>query len=266
LTRVKSPGVTSGQPSRSHESGHQAIMVKDQTPGQSLFCFSLMLPGSYEQGLLAWQYVAGLSIFACDEYAVYSNKSEKVAPGVNSSIVKSDLKCKFGGEFKTALNTEIFMEVWSKLVGDGRYRFHDWTVKVDPDAVFFPARLRGSVQHIPEKPEGVYLNNCRRGMHGPFEVFSRNAVRAWARGSISCVRHFTRLCSGPCLWGEDMFIDQCLSKVLHVSRVDQFTLLIEDHCDPPTNWDDCRNPAAAAFHPFKTLSGYRGCANRAQQV
>jgi len=180
--------------------------------------------------------------------------------------VESDLKCKVGGEFKTALNTEIFMVVWSKVVGDGRYRLHDWTVKVDPDAVFFPARLRRNVQHISEKPEGVYVNNCRRGMHGPFEVFSRNAVRAWARGSIRCVQHFTRLCSGPCLWGEDMFIDQCLSKVLHVHRVNQFSLLVEDHCDPPKNWRDCRSSEAAAFHPFKTLSGYRGCAKRAQLI
>jgi len=107
------------------------------------------------------------------------------------------------------------------------------------------------------------LNNCRHGLHGPIEVFSRNAVRSWARGSPRCVKHFTKLCSGPCLWGEDMFIDQCLWKVLGVKRQDEFKLLVEDHCDPPEGWADCKNGSMASFHPFKSLSGYKGCVERA---
>lgn len=212
--------------------------------------------------MLAWQYEAGVSIFGCDEYAVYSSKAIKLATGVASMVVQSDLKCDRGGEFKTALNTDIFLAVWARVVGDGRYHIHDWTVKADADAVFFPARLRGVVVRQVERPGGVYINNCRLGMHGPLEVLSRNAVRAWARGSPRCVLHFTRLCAGPCMRGEDRFLDQCL-QVLGVDRHNEYGLLLEDQCSPPVDWQSCRNATVAGFHPFKSLEQYQGCVARA---
>jgi len=223
----------------------------------SLFCFALMQPHGYEKELLAMQHKQRASLFSCDEYAVLSNQHLQVAPGVNTSLVKSDLKCKKGGEFMTALNTDIFMAVWTKVIEQGRFMYHDWTVKVDPDSVFFPNRLRVAVAFHPEPPEGVYLNNCKFGMHGPIEVFSRKAVMAWAKGSAVCMQHFEKLCSGPCLWGEDMFIDQCLEKVLKVSRVDDWNLLSEPHCDS-TDWESCKN-GGITFHPFKSVKGYLKC-------
>merc|ERR1712194_954206 len=56
--------------------------------------------------------------------------------------VDSDLKCEKGGEFDTALNTDIFFEVWKKVVTGSNYANYDWTVKADPDAVFFPGHLK----------------------------------------------------------------------------------------------------------------------------
>jgi len=228
-------------------------------PRGSLYCFALMIPGSYEQGLLAMQHSGKVSIFGCEEYGVYSSQAIEVAPGVVASVVQSDLKCAYGGEFKTALNTEIFMAVWDKVESEGRFRLCDWTVKTDPDTVFFPDRLRGIVRALHEEPNGVYLNNCKFGFHGPLEVFSRNAVTQWARGKERCAVHFTKLCSGPCLWGEDMFIDQCLDKVLGVERAEEWDLLVEAHCAPPLDWAECRDGAKVSFHPFKTVEGYRAC-------
>merc|ERR1712232_222343 len=97
---------------------------------------------------------------------------------------------------------------------------------------------------------GVYLNNCRVGLHGPLEVMSRAAVHRWVLGTQGCVDHFTRLCSGPCKWGEDMFMDQCLKRVLKVRRDHDWSLLSEDHCYS-NDWAACRN-GNVAFHPFKT--------------
>jgi hypothetical protein len=229
-----------------------------------------MLPFGYERDLLALQYREGLSIFGCDEYEVYSNMTLEVAPGdgvLTTVRVKSDLKCKKGGEFKTALNNDIFLAVWAKVISDGRYRFHDWTVKVDPDCVFFPARLRAIlVNHKDPGGQGMYLNNCKRGMHGPLEVLSRNAVLAWGKGQAHCTKHFTKLCSGPCLWGEDMFLDQCLQKVLKVKRDFDEHLLVEDHCDPPPDWYSCREASAVAFHPFKEPAGFRHCVRNASSI
>merc|ERR1712061_608461 len=62
-------------------------------PPGSLFCFSLMLPGSYEQELLSMQHREQVSIFVCDQYAIYSRERIELAPGVNTIIINSDLKC-----------------------------------------------------------------------------------------------------------------------------------------------------------------------------
>jgi len=205
-----------------------------------------------------------VSLFACDEFAVYSNVSVQLTRDVWTNAVPISLQCKYGGEFKTALNNDIFMAVWKKVVADGRYNFHDWTVKVDADSVFIPGRLRLLLADVKEQPRGVYLANCKLGLHGPLEVLSRMAVNVWYVGMPTCVQHFLSLCSGDCLWGEDMFIDQCLMKVLQVQRLRMFGMLIEDHCEPPRGWRSCTNTSAVAFHPFKIEAEYGQCLVRMQ--
>lgn len=271
LHRVYKVGVISGLPCRGTglQTATLALTVPtgptttpfagDFAPG-SLLCFELMQPSGYEKGLIEMQYSEGLSIFGCEEYAVYSSEVILIADGLMSRTVDSDLKCSYGGEFKTALNTQIFFAVWDKVIEDGRFRFHGWTVKVDPDCVFFPDRLRTVLRsHSVTDSKGVYLNNCRMGLHGPLEVFSREAIEVWHSGREQCLTYFTRLCSGDCFWGEDMFIDQCLDKVLKVQRDDEWQLLVEDHCDPPAGWQSCEDTSKVAFHPFKSNEGFRKC-------
>jgi len=222
-----------------------------------------MQPTGYEPTLVTMQYHQKASIFGCEEYALYSNRVLQIAPGIQTYVVNSSLKCKVGGEFKTALNLDIFLAVWEKVHQVGRFALHDWTIKVDPDCVFFPDRLHASLASLQGGNHAVYLNNCKFGMHGPLEVFSRKAVQAWSKGTRHCQDHFTKLCSGDCYWGEDLFIDQCLMKVLKIERISDYNLLAEDHCDPQEGWDTCRNESTVAFHPFKNEEGYRGCLNNA---
>lgn len=243
----------------------RALDVRDPQAGASLFCWSLVIPGSYEPAMIQMQYDHEASIFQCDEMAIYSNQALTVAPGVKSVVVDADLSCEYGGEFGTALNTDIFMKVWDVVIGGQRHKLHDWTAKVDPDAVFFPIRLRVLVSAYHERPEGVYLNNCDMGLHGPLEVFSRNAVNQWASGMPQCVAHFNELCSGPCKWGEDMFVDQCMDKVLHVHRQFDSRLLVEDHCNPPEGWRRCETSGYVAFHPFKSESEFLTCMSTSKQ-
>lgn len=232
-----------------------------------MYCYSLMMPESYEVELIKMQYAKHISIFDCDEWEVYSNQIIEIADGVTTGLVDSDLKCGKGGEFGTALNKEIFEAVWNSVARDKRFLEHPWTVKVDPDCVFFPAELQLVLQRYPEDPEeGQYLNNCQFGMHGPVEVFSRNAARAWHNGVQECEDYFDEQCSGDCLWGEDMFIDQCLLRVLHAQRLDEFGYMIEDHCDPPDDWESCRNTSVAAIHPFKDQDSYMDCWNSAEEA
>jgi hypothetical protein len=214
---------------------------------------------------LEYVYRQKTHVFTCEEYAVYSNGEYQVAPAVHTIKVDSDLRCSFGGEFGTALNTPIFFAVWDKVIEGGRFRKHDWTVKTDPDCVFFPDRLRGIVGKYRDYQGGSYLNNCPRGLHGPLEVFGKRAIENWANGRGACVQHFEQLCGGDCQWGEDIFIDQCL-QFLGAYRIDDFAQLIEDHCDPPANWESCADDRKyiAAFHPFKTPDAYAACWDTAQ--
>jgi len=223
----------------------------------SLFCFALMQPRGYERELIALQHRKRWSLFDCDEYQVVSNESMQLAPGLRTVAITSDLKCEKGGEFGTALNNDIFALVWKQVIDGGRYKYNDWTVKVDPDCAFFPQRLRVAVAFHPDTYHGIYLNNCKFGLHGPLEILSGAAMDIWSAGYERCRLHFNEVCSGPCLWGEDMFFDQCMLKVLQVHRSDDWNLLSEPHCDNP-GWEKCSDHKVA-FHPFKTTSKYEEC-------
>jgi hypothetical protein len=257
------------------ESGDRSLLLLPQvgrpmlTPepaDTSMLCLSLVTPWTDEKKLIAGQFEGGRGIFDCDEYAVYSSEELDLAPGLRSRKIDSDLVCEKGGELGTWLNTDIFLALWAKVLDEGRFTMHAWTAKVDADAVFLPNRLRRLLMRHSEDPQGVYLNNCKLGMQGPLEVFSRNALQALSRGKELCLQHFARLCSGPCKWGEDTFLDQCLSKVLNVTRGFERALLQEERCDPPPGWQACTAPGIAAFHPFKTVQGYRDCLDSANAV
>jgi hypothetical protein len=215
----------------------------------------------YEKSLIEWQFEKKVSIFACDGYAVYSSEEINITDQLVTAKVDSDLQCEKGGEFGTALNVDIFFEVWKKVVNDVDYADFDWTVKADPDAVFFPERLKTVLMQHPVVAGGLYLVNCPRGLHGPVEVFSREAVERLFYGWEQCKAHFVQMCSGDCKWGEDMFADQCLSKVLNVRCEHDDRILIEDACDPPEGWLEC--PASlggvVSIHPFKTPERYEQC-------
>jgi len=228
--------------------------------GVSLFCFSLMRPGSSEVDLLEMQQQHGISIFLCDEYMVYSNKPVRLGSDLTASVINSDLKCKSGGDYGKALNSWIFIEVWRKVIADGRYFHHDWTVKVDPDAVFFPDRLKEVLQ---DHSEAGYVNNCKDGMHGPIEVVSRKAVGAlaWDYRTTPNKTYPSRCVAAQELsrWGEDMFLDKCLMETLGVKREFDVRLMCEGSCGCP-DWYWCQNGTRrVTFHPFKTVDNYMNC-------
>eukprot|EP00435_Cladocopium_sp_Y103_P044111 s784_g12.t1 len=119
--------------------------------GISLYCWALMMPFGYEAGLLLEQKRQGVGIFECDEWAVYSNQSMMAdgspfpfpvheVTGPNGEPIS--LFVPLGGRWHTALNRDVFNQVWLKVVEVDHYRKHDWIVKVDPDSVFFPKRLK----------------------------------------------------------------------------------------------------------------------------
>jgi hypothetical protein len=225
----------------------------------SLFCFALVNPESGEPELIQMQHQLGISIFACDSSRVYSNRQFELAHGVTTVPVASDLKCEF---HEIAWNTWIFVAVWRAVIDDARWDSHGWTVKTDADAVFMPDRLRVVLQ---DHPSAGWLNNCHYGLHGPLEVLSHGAVlrlsQDYAGGDRpnECIARFPEAVSGNAQWGEDTFVQRCLSKVYGIQPEYDERLLCEDHCDCP-DWYWCNNRSdRVSYHPFKKTDLYRQC-------
>lgn len=225
-------------------------MTTTTLPGLSLFCFALMLPWGYEPHLMKKQLKVRKSIFDCDESAVYSSEVIDLGEGFETHDLGIDLHCKYGGQFHTVLNTPIFQAVWARIAKDGRYRAHDWTVKADPDTVFFPQRLqrvlRGRDQLVGEVGNGTFLNNCGYGLHGPLEVLSRRAIEVYAEGVHSCDEPPQ----------EDVYLQKCMLR-LGVLQVNHFNLLAEAHCSFE-DWEKCTSDHVS-FHPFKKWKEYERC-------
>merc|ERR1712190_326433 len=100
-------------------------------------------------------------------------------------------------------------------MGNGLWKKQEWTVKVDPDAVFLPDRLHDQLKRA-HGSDSVYLNNCDQGLHGPIEIVSHAGMADFEAGIDKCV---TELKHEWGWQGEDVFLRHCLG-ILKVSRVD----------------------------------------------
>jgi len=240
----------------------------------SLFCTSLMLPWSYEVDMLRSQLARNVGIFQCDAWAVFSNEKVKLKEGATSDedvycdIINGSLKAEIGGKFHTALNTPIFQRFWKLLTVDGRAWSYDWTIKVDPDCVFFPHRLKGMLANE-YKPAGtpgdaVWLNNCQLGLHGPIEVFTKQALGAYKDSHGVCDSVAEE--HGQ----EDVFLRHCFEK-LELPKINVFNLLLESEwaCNErpssSTNMPPCYD-RQVAFHPFKSVETYFKCYDKAAKM
>jgi len=236
-------------------------------PFDPLYCFSLMMPTGYEGDLIRWQHRNKASIFGCDAYDAYSNQQLELAPGLVTKVVQSDLKCDYGGDSQSALNTWIFVAVWKAVIDDGTYLNYKWVVKTDPDTVFFPHRL---IQILPAYENSQYINNCKYGMHGPIEVFNNQAIQVLAAEYAASIdgkqpeRCITQLPFDQ--WGEDMFMDQCLSKILNLNNKPLVPRIVcEDHCGCPDFYWCQKGSDRVAYHPFKSVGAYENCVVNALQ-
>ena len=79
----------------------------------------------------------------------------------------------------------MFVQVWKQIAAEGNWVKHDWVVKADADAVFFPrpplVEARGSESHR--------LENCKYvdyGYFGNLEVFSHDAFSTLVANAEGC--------------------------------------------------------------------------------
>jgi len=220
----------------------------------SLYCFVVLMTETYELELVKSQYSRRVGIFRCNVYDVLSDNKAGVAPGVETTAVGSlkAPKCWWG----SWCNAEAFLKAWTEVIKMNRFNRTEWTVKADPDTVFFPERLRQHVQYVQDDGAlGLYFKNWNQqfGFLGPIEVFSRKAIVAFGAGQASCVQR-----SDPRQSGEDGFVQSCM-EFLHIAHRDDFGLL-----DGSGSLDSCGSSyGTVSFHAFKTESSYMDCVARA---
>jgi hypothetical protein len=222
-----------------------------------------MRPNTPEQDLVTEQLKRNIGIFACDDAIVVS--SAKVRIGTNAygeevTTWKNPPPSNRIGNLNQAgvttnswLNTVTFMVAFDTIMADseGRLWKKDFLAKVDPDAVFFPHRLREHVKAQVGQP-AFYLNCLDGGqgkLYGALEVFSKQAMKIYQDHSHRCKSelHWKG-------WGEDLFISKCM-QMLGVQGVADFTLVGDGRCMHAA----CTDPWRAAFHPFKDIGSWMWC-------
>ncbi|CAK0872038.1 unnamed protein product [Prorocentrum cordatum] len=171
-TWLGGPRTKSGIVDINGSAGSNSIQpVPGQSAGTRLYCFIVIMQGTYEEELLRVMKELDSSVFQCDENDVLDGRRAEM---------------EFWGSVS---NSDIFVDIWKEVIGKNRFQLADWTVKVDPDAVFFPHRLQMLiVELMPPPGEPIYLKNTLRfnGFLGAIEVFSTAASQIMAMKLALC--------------------------------------------------------------------------------
>lgn len=225
----------------------------------SLFCFSVMRETGYEPKLMRAQFVRNAGIFGCDERAIFCSADFTLRAAFHGAehavrFVPAAVGVSQDG---TAGNAQLFMNIWEAVQKDGRFNWFDFTIKVDPDAVLLPRRLRAHLRPHVHDRVGFYVKNCNKYpgapnfpmMYGSVEVFSRLALQLYFSGGLHC-----RQILPWQAWGEDFFMNKCLD-MLGVSGVSDFDEVGDKRCLGA----DCSDGKSAAYHDFKSIDEWVDC-------
>jgi len=253
------------------------------SPGTSMYCYAvifstkggkLVVP---EDDLLKYQFDNKMSIFACDDYDVFSDVD--VSFGSGYSAIKLDSQEEWykysRKDTGAAANAAIHIDAWKVMRGFQKWRDMEWVVKADADAVFIPPRLKDVLakQLLPDV--GLYFENCKgvlSGFFGSLEVISTAGWKIFVDKLENCKAELPwdgaevdGWKAGP--WGEDKFAQDCMDKggVMHLPL---FELTYDGLCgsDRPKDLPKatifhppCWNSSAPATHPFMDVDAWKNC-------
>lgn len=246
----------------------------------TFFCFAVVTPGTHDVDIIRiimkedQELACGASLRGCHAFAIFSNmsyadlmKQEDISnydpPAEDSNVIDGNMSVDTGGWYDTALNTPIFIEIWRAIFQSGIYKSFDWTVKVDMDAILFPANLRDMVEPFVNDTGALFLGNKKPGADhwgmmtdGPLEVMSREAIALYAATPRRCETEVSWEKDG---FGEDLYLEKCL---LLLGARGEFVRRggLYNHAM------DCKNMESpftgAAAHYIKDASVYESCQKR----
>jgi len=236
----------------------------------SFFCWSVVRSEGYELGLVKAQLEKKAGIFACEDYALVSDSPLDIK-GVKVLQIGSTKVSGYTGD-GTSPNAPVFVEAWHQIKADGRYRAHDWVIKVDPDTVLIAERLRtklapGQQPSDPYPPPfkaapgaGQWVTNCDKMaswgkawgdgwpmMYGSVEIISREAIDNYFANE--------EVCKGSFPWqgmGEDAFMGLCLRKL-------KAGELFMKQGDGVCGGGMCTDENYQAYHPRKDITSWMQC-------
>merc|ERR1712224_769949 len=197
--------------------------------------------------------------------SIISNEPVALADGIVTDVMPGPLDCPIGGRYQVRLNKDVFVRFWAKVSSDPRAFNHDWTVKLDADAVFIVDRMRGMLGYFFPDDGGraggrsAFLKNCKYTLYGAVEVASRAALESYAQDLMDGSPVCTSGGAGEAIV-EDRYINECL-KQLGALKVDAWNALQDASCHDP-HWGvgfSCSDTEHATFHPFKDAGSYFRC-------
>jgi len=252
-----------------------ATTVAKTSKHPSLFCWCVAmtvksgpLQIDTEVALMRATYSRNAGLFNCDGWRVFSN--EVVPLDNEGKVMTSSIPGPMSQKVaipnmeseQMLANTGVFFRAWDKVLQKRLFDGYDWTIKLDPDAVFFPERLRKHLKVGWYKPKyNMYFKNCQRwnSMQGPLEIYSHTAMTTFTQRIGECKQAID--CSKI---GEDIFMQKCTQQ-LGVEGKAEWTMLNDRYCNPCPNCP-CSNGWTVAFHPFKSIQAYAQCENEANNA
>jgi hypothetical protein len=214
---------------------------------------------SYEPDLLRFARSQKTGVYGCEEHMTLTDSKMDVGtrddPEMTTAIgsLKSEM-----GDWGSWSNAGVFLKAWKAVMEDGRFRKHDWTVKLDADAVFFPVRLKCHVDQMALHGQGtpsdmMFLENFMDGypVVGAVEVLSHAAILAFDQRIGEC----ETIAYGA----EDDWFVKCM-RVLGVRGQRDEELLRHEK-----NYLGCHDDRIVTMHPYKSVDDYGRCFDEANQ-
>mmetsp|Transcript_70413 Transcript_70413/g.204182 ORF Transcript_70413/g.204182 Transcript_70413/m.204182 type:complete len:584 (+) Transcript_70413:2-1753(+) len=202
--------------------------------GTRLYCIMGYLPGSAEEGLVNAIRGAHGSIFQCDGNDIFQTASVQFI---------------HQGSWNSLVNTDVFVTLWKQVQARGNYKDYDWTVKVDPDTVFMPGRLRWHLGNArPPAKFPMYIRNDHGILPflGAIEIVSEAGLDRFFDSIDDCHRTM----GGHS--GEDGFIRGCFDMIGVAFMMDD-NMLVSSYTKP------CTDGGKVAYHPRKSVGDWMNC-------